>query len=532
MFGISIRAEKSTPLPMSDTPVSFNNRAARAMRGAYEDEKDGALIAENAGAKRLVFFERGYLVGAKSELAQERLGEVIVAEGGVTRAQLEEATGFIRSGRKLGRILVELGYLQSGQIETYVCRQIVRIASAMLTSESQRLMFSTVIPIEAVTLSPVSIGDVFLEAAFHLTDIALYREKWLLDDYVLVQTRDTLALAGQMRLADDDAQVLDLVDERNTVGEIVAASPFSEDRTLRLLLALHQAGIVALRQQEEAEAPAPPLDPLAAPELPPPDPFEVELISVFNEMQCQNHWQVLGLARNATYPEIDGAYQDLCRRFDPGNYQHVLAGDFQDKLSSVRARLKEAFVTLSSKTSTKVYHRLVDREGQYEEDKQSWETIPSAQPAPAAPAPATTEPESTERPKNPEEAKTFFKQAKQAYKEKDFWRAIELCRASIELSEDTDPERFHLLGKALSENPRWRQDAERNLKIAQNLNPWEPRYLVSLAKFYEKMGLQQRAQRLYEQVRVMDPDFRVGNDREKKTKSESSDEDVLDERAV
>ncbi len=188
------------------------------MRAAYESERDGALISESAGAKRLVFFERGFLVGAKSELVQERLGEVIVAEGGVSRPQLEEATRFIRSGRKLGRILVELGYLKSGQIETYVRRQIVRIASAMLTTKSERLAFSTALPVEAVTLSPVSIGDVFLDAAFHLTDISLYREKWLLDDYVLSQTSDALALAGQMKLSADDAQVLDLVDERNTVG--------------------------------------------------------------------------------------------------------------------------------------------------------------------------------------------------------------------------------------------------------------------------------------------------------------------------
>ncbi|HEY7700029.1 MAG TPA: DUF4388 domain-containing protein, partial [Vicinamibacteria bacterium] len=138
------------------TPIRFNNRAARAMRGTYEAEKDGALISVTAGAKRLVFFEHGYLVGAKSELVEERLGEVIVAEGGVSRKELEEATRFIRSGQKLGRILVELGYLKSGRIETYVRRQIVRIASAMLTSRSERLAFSKVIPIEAVTLSPVS----------------------------------------------------------------------------------------------------------------------------------------------------------------------------------------------------------------------------------------------------------------------------------------------------------------------------------------------------------------------------------------
>ena len=519
------------------TPVRFNKRAARAMRGAYAGERDGALISETAGAKRLVFFEHGYLVGARSELVQERLGEVIVAEGGVTRAQLEEATRFIRSGRKLGRILVELGYLKSGQIEAYVRRQIIRIASAMLLSKSERLAFSTAIPVEAVTLSPVSIGDVFLDAAFHLTDIDGYREKLLLDGYVLTQTRDALALAGHMKLSADEAEVLDLVDQRNSVGDILSASPLPEDSTLRLLLALYQAGIVALREKEErVEAPVFESEPAPSAWAPAPaavDPIEAELISTFNEMQCQNHWQVLGLVRNASYAEIDRAYQALCRHFDPGKYHHILAGDFQEKLSSVRARLKEAFVTLSSKTSTNAYDRIIDREVQYEEKKQSWEAIPSANAEPAPAGSATTETESGGRPKNPEEAKSLFKQAKRAYKEQDFWRAIELCRASIELAEDNDAERFHLLGKALSANPRWRQDAEKNLKIAHKLKPWEPRYLVSLAKLYEKVGMQHRAQRLYEQVRVMDPDYQVGDELEKKkSKSEPSDEDVLDEKAI
>jgi hypothetical protein len=351
---------------------------------------------------------------------------------------------------------------------------------------------------------------------------------------VLAQTRDALALAGQMKLSPDEAQVLDLVDERNTVGEILSASPLAEDRTLRLLLALRQAGIVALKTkptkptlQPESEAP-----PGARNEPPVVDPCEAELISAFNDMQCQNHWQVLGLDRNASYSAIDRAYQDLCRRFDPGRYQHILSHDLQEnlqeKLSSVRARLKEAFVTLSSKTSTMAYDRMVDREGQYEENKQSWEAIPGARSEPAP-----SEPQSRGRHKNAEESKALFKQAKRAYKEQDFWRAIELCRTSIELSDENDPERFHLLGQALSENPRWRQDAEQNLKIAQNLKPWEPRYLVSLAKLYEKVGLQHRAQRMYEQVRVMDPDFRVGDPAEgRKASAGTAAEDLLDEKIV
>jgi hypothetical protein len=148
----------------------------------------------------------------------------------------EDATRFIRPPE--GHIW-SAGY-RSGQIETHARR---RSSDCERDADSVGcLAFSKAIPIEAVTLSPVSIGDVFLDAAFHLADIALYRDKLLLDAYVLAQTRDSLALAGHMKLSADEAQVLDLVDERNSVGDILSASPLTEDRTLRLLLALRQAG--------------------------------------------------------------------------------------------------------------------------------------------------------------------------------------------------------------------------------------------------------------------------------------------------
>ncbi len=114
----------------------------------------------------------------------------------------------------------------------------------------------------------------------------------------------------------------------------------------------------------------------------------------------------------------------------------------------------------------------------------------------------------------------MFKRAKRAMKERDFWSVIKLCREAIELDEDNAPERYHLLGRALSENPRWRQDAEENFKIAHKLEPWEPRYLVSLGQLYQKGGLTERAERVFDQIRTLDPDFPIPEapkDEDKKT---------------
>ena len=108
-------------------------------------------------------------------------------------------------------------------------------------------------------------------------------------------------------------------------------------------------------------------------------------------------------------------------------------------------------------------------------------------------------------------AKTVFGRAKESFRNKDYWSAIQLCRAAIELNEQNDAEHYHLLGAALAHNPRWRKDAEKHLKIATQLNPWDARYLVSLAKFHHREGQAQRAQQLLAHVKAVDPDYPIPN---------------------
>ena len=497
---------------MSET-AAINTKAARAMRSAYEGNKNGALLCEASSAKRMVFFEQGSLVGAKSNLPSERLGAVMVRHGRITQAQLDEATEYIRTGRKLGQILLELDYLKGGEIETFVRHQIVDIACNILISTPDRLVFSDQVPVEAVTLSPVSIGDVFLEGVRRLPDIGLYRENVLIDDYVLAQSAEAVAIATGMELSPHEGYVLDLVDGKSTVGDILRASPGEEETTLRLLIALHQAGVVALADKRPTTVEPP--KPRPTPQPASVDPFEKEVIALHNEIQCQNHWQVLGLQRNAVYADVERAFAELNKRFAQDKYEHLPDSDFQEKVAYVRARIREAYVTLSSQTSTNVYDQLVDREEQYEEKKDEWEEI----------APEPTVDEDYSREKDVSEAARLFKRAQRAYKEQDFWPAIELCRTSIELDEEAHPERFHLLGCALAENPRWRQDAEKNLQIAIKLEPWSPRFLVSLAQLYEKEGLTARAERAYDQVRAIDPDYAIPKSDGKKAKKAAKEED-------
>ena len=107
---------------------------------------------------------------------------------------------------------------------------------------------------------------------------------------------------------------------------------------------------------------------------------------------------------------------------------------------------------------------------------------------------------------DPAEAKALYRRAKKAREQEDHWRTIQLCQQAIEIVTDR-AEYYHLLGLAQSENPKWRLDAERNLKIATNLDPWKSKYLSALGTLYLKAGMKSRAQRTFEQAKAVDPTF-------------------------
>ena len=214
------------------------------------------------------------------------------ARGASPRPSATRPSASSAPGRKLGQILVELDYLKGGEIEKYVRIQILDIACAILMSTSTRLVFSDVMEVEAATLSPISIGAVFLTAVQRLPDVKLYRDEVLLEDYVLVQTDGALAIASGMDLSTSEATVLDLVDGDNAVGDIVAASPLEErqdDPHLDSAPSSWRRGPQGAQIAGGAVAGPRPTPSSAASE-----PFEKELIAIYNDMQCQNHWQVLG----------------------------------------------------------------------------------------------------------------------------------------------------------------------------------------------------------------------------------------------
>jgi cytochrome c-type biogenesis protein CcmH/NrfG len=88
----------------------------------------------------------------------------------------------------------------------------------------------------------------------------------------------------------------------------------------------------------------------------------------------------------------------------------------------------------------------------------------------------------------------------------DFWEAIQLCRQALE-TDDSQAEYFHLLGRALMQNKKWRKEAADSFRRASELDPGNLDYLGMLGAVYRAEGLQARATAVLKKAQSLDPAF-------------------------
>ncbi len=477
----------------------MNPQVADAFKRLYFGKRTGILTCEARAARRAVFFRSGFVVAAKSSLEDDRLGEVMIRHGRITKQHFVDASHFIKSGWKLGRILAELKVIEEAEIETFVRIQLLDIACMQLISPPRRLAFSRLSNVDSLVEAPLSVADILMEAARRTPDVDECVETLKSDERRLGFPEDPLKRFQEVNLKPEEAFVLSRIDGTQSSKDIFAMSPLPDEQTARTLLGLVQAEIIEPEGEppepevEETREPTEKKESLATADR---EPQIREVEQLFKEIEKKDHWQVLGLPRDADANTILQAFFEGARRYHPDRFRHITDPTFHEKLSHVFMRIRDAYKTLSSREKSHPYQKLADKESQYDKERQEWKAPPSAK--------ATAPPAS----RDPSEAKSVFSKARSAYKDDDYWNCIELCQQAIELVSDKG-EYYHLLGLALSKNPKWRQDAEKNLKIASNLDLWKAEYLVDLGKLYLDAGLHLRARKVLEQAKAVNPGIEI-----------------------
>jgi len=312
-----------------------------------------------------------------------------------------------------------------------------------------------------------------------------------------------------------EAFLLSRVDRPTTVREIVAISGLGHDETLGHLYALTLAGLLkrehwpAVFRGEQARPPAPKK---VAPPPPPPQtvgreqthdtsPQDVEnlLVRVKN---ARTHYEVLGVAREISAPELKTVYYQLARRYHPDRFRKS-AAELVPRIEAAFARITQAYDTLRDDQLRASYDAKL-------EVRKKVDQIADAAPKASAPAPqpeavvdGVAEPVMSAA----ERAALQFKEGFAALEMGQKKAALGLF-ASAARAVPNEPRYRAYYGQVLAENEATRRAAETELSAAIRLDPQNAEYRMMLAELYRDLGLKLRAKGEAERAVAADPNNR------------------------
>src|SRR5262245_41158214 len=88
------------------------------LAGLYAGRRSGTLHFTQGQERRSVSLRLGHIVNAHTNVEADRLGEILVRQGVLSRADLEAALHIVADeGKRLGAVLKEMGILDAPRLE-------------------------------------------------------------------------------------------------------------------------------------------------------------------------------------------------------------------------------------------------------------------------------------------------------------------------------------------------------------------------------------------------------------------------------
>ena len=208
--------------------------------------KTGCLTMTDRSNFGYIYFDGGRVTYSSVLNRPDRLGELLVRNGVITRGQLSEAmeAQAHHRGERLGEILVKQGALSQAELQRFISLQIEEAVYHLFTWSQGSFHFDPEQrPDEGHFLVSLPAESLLLEGARRVDEWSLVERKIPSFDLVFQVMRDPGA-DKEVELTHQQKKILPLIDGERTVEDIVTESGMVEFDVGKALYALIQAGFV------------------------------------------------------------------------------------------------------------------------------------------------------------------------------------------------------------------------------------------------------------------------------------------------
>ncbi|UCG77668.1 MAG: DnaJ domain-containing protein [Nitrospirota bacterium] len=426
-----------------------------------------------------VFFKDGEMIFAQSNQEDDRFGEVLLKEGEITLEQYFEASKILaETGKRLGTILIELGYMKPNQLVGAVRHQVVEIIFNMITTDCGNFVFHEgALPSdEAITLN-LSAANIIYRGIRKMTNFQYILEDFPSLETVLTFSEDPLDLFQDLALDKTSKELIRRIDGKKTIRDILSPSQINDFEAIKMIYALLCARIITVRREDDTGPVVEAEDVFSEP-LAEVDPeFEGMIEKMRARVEKGNYYEVLGVDKQAKSDEIKRSYFKLTKEFHPDRHFSIGSDEVRKKLNTISSFINAAYSCLSDPARRSEYDQSISSGvGGVEEGRT-----------------ASREEMAAEK---YEDGRSKMMMGMYEEAEKTFAQAIYF--------DDSNPNFHYYHGLALNKLGLVKE-AARSMEKAVQLKPDGVRFMIELGYVFLKMGMKKRAETNFKRALDIDP---------------------------
>lgn len=210
----------------------------------------GELVVLDGDDARSVFFDQGNVVGAVTNVENERLGSVLYRYGVLDEAGRDRILSEVKDGKRFGAAAIELGVLKQDQIYAYISKQVDEIVFATLTvSDGTFFFLDGFDESRLVSRHTVSASALLMDGVTRLDEMRYFREKIPSAEHVPVKQEGRTAPSSELKVA------YELIDGRSSLAELGRASGLGEFEITKQAYGLVQSGHISIHPPRAAGGP-------------------------------------------------------------------------------------------------------------------------------------------------------------------------------------------------------------------------------------------------------------------------------------
>jgi tetratricopeptide (TPR) repeat protein len=435
------------------------------LKKILKDKSSGELIVAGKNFTKSLFFSGGDLIFAKTDVIEERLGEILFKIGKINRDQFLSINELITTqNERIGKILVQQQVLTQRDLFFALIYQLRTIATSTFSLVSGEWNFVNKAPeVPEDSQFKIQLAGIITEGINKLGSISYFRNKFYYKAPKVAPIPDSM----REFLSNYELNFYkELIQFKNLANsQIIPKMKAVEDTFWKKVVLFYLLNIVDF------------VDVIVDKVL---DKNVEEILKLSEQVKSgrSDYYEILGVKHTANHNEIKNAYFNYAKKYHPDRMSSAPDPEIKEKANFVFAEINKAYETLSNPDKKNAY----DSKG-YKEDN-------------------LVEPVQENL---VERARLLHRKAKSLYTRKKYWEASSILDEAVKL----DPNKasyFLLLGMCQMNLPRLRPMAAENLQKAIDLEHWNVDAFNAMGLLLMSQNQPHRAETFFRNVLSINPD--------------------------